>query len=58
MLAATLGWYRRDRAFHDLEERLLHALARDVTGMVAFLIALRLRGGDRGGGKLQKRKIY
>src|SRR5262249_3503934 len=32
MLASALGRHRRDGAFHDLEQRLLHALARDVAG--------------------------
>src|SRR6266702_5444480 len=32
MLASALLRHRRDRAFHDLEQRLLHALARDVAG--------------------------
>ena len=32
MLAAALGRDRRDRPLHDLEQRLLHALARDVAG--------------------------
>src|SRR3954454_13210895 len=32
MLASTLRRYRRDGAFYDLEQRLLHALARDVAG--------------------------
>jgi len=32
MLASALRRHRRDRAFHDLEQRLLHALARDVAG--------------------------
>src|SRR5882672_1640536 len=32
MLAAALRRYRRDGAFHDLEQRLLHALARHVAG--------------------------
>src|SRR6266699_4657942 len=32
MLAAALRRHRRNRAFHDLQERLLHALARDVPG--------------------------
>src|SRR5438309_8689207 len=32
MLAATLRRYRRHGAFHDLQQRLLHALARHVTG--------------------------
>src|SRR5687767_4886184 len=30
VLASTLRWYRSDGAFEDLEQRLLHALARDV----------------------------
>src|SRR6516164_5721402 len=32
MLASALRWHRRDRAFHDLQQGLLHALARDVAG--------------------------
>src|SRR5215467_5120968 len=32
MLATTLGRNRRDGSFHDLEQRLLHALARYVAG--------------------------
>src|SRR6185369_9544045 len=39
MLAAALRRHGRDRAFHDLQERLLHALARDVPrdrGIVGF----------------------
>src|SRR5208282_3002055 len=32
MLAAALRRYARDRALHDLEQCLLHALARDVAG--------------------------
>ena len=32
MLAAALRWNRSDRAFHDLEQRLLHAFARHVAG--------------------------
>ena len=32
MLAAALRRHRRDGAFHDLEQRLLHALARHVAG--------------------------
>jgi hypothetical protein len=32
MLAATLRRHVRDRALHDLEQCLLHALARDVAG--------------------------
>src|SRR5204863_9975666 len=32
MLAAALRRNRSDRAFHDLQQRLLHALARDVAG--------------------------
>jgi hypothetical protein len=32
VLASTLRRYRRDGAFYDLEQRLLHALARDVAG--------------------------
>src|SRR6516165_4499674 len=32
MLASALRRHRRDGAFHDLEQRLLHALARDVAG--------------------------
>jgi hypothetical protein len=32
MLAPALGRHARDRALHDLQERLLHALARDVAG--------------------------
>ena len=32
MLAAALWRHARDRALHDLEQRLLHALARDVAG--------------------------
>src|SRR5262249_20906664 len=32
VLAPALRRHRRDRAFHDLEQRLLHALARDVAG--------------------------
>jgi hypothetical protein len=30
MLATTLRRHRRDRAFNDLQERLLHALARHI----------------------------
>src|ERR1700734_613988 len=30
MLAAALRWHIRGRALHELEQRLLHALARDV----------------------------
>jgi hypothetical protein len=32
VLAAALRWDARDRAFDDLQERLLHPLARDVAG--------------------------
>jgi len=32
MLAAALRRHRGDRALHDLEQRLLHALARHVAG--------------------------
>jgi hypothetical protein len=32
MLASALRRHRRDGAFHDLEQRLLHALARHVAG--------------------------
>src|SRR5262249_25142352 len=32
VLASTLGRYRSDRAFDQLQQRLLHALARDVAG--------------------------
>jgi hypothetical protein len=32
MLAAALRRHRGDRAFDELEQRLLHALARDVAG--------------------------
>src|SRR5262249_8442789 len=32
MLASALRRHRRDGAFHDLEQRLLYALARDVAG--------------------------
>src|SRR2546428_4656355 len=32
MLAAPLRRYRRDGAFHELQQRLLHALARHVAG--------------------------
>src|SRR2546428_6009851 len=32
VLAPALRRHRRDRAFHDLEQGLLHALARDVAG--------------------------
>src|SRR5947209_18399026 len=32
MLASALRRHRGDGAFHDLEQRLLHALARDVAG--------------------------
>src|SRR5260370_25725481 len=32
VLASALRRHRRDGAFHDLEQRLLHALARDVAG--------------------------
>src|SRR5207248_6855918 len=32
MLASALRRHRRDRAFHDLEQRLLHTLARYVAG--------------------------
>src|SRR4029078_4690450 len=32
MLAAALRWHGSDGAFHDLQQRLLHALARDVAG--------------------------
>ena len=32
VLATTLGRHRSDRAFEDLEQRLLDALARDVAG--------------------------
>ena len=32
MLAAALRRHRSDRAFHDLQQRLLHALARHVAG--------------------------
>src|SRR5262249_41877168 len=32
MLASALRRHRRDRAFHDLQQGLLHALARDVAG--------------------------
>src|SRR5262245_23153248 len=32
MLASALRRHRRDRAFHDLEQGLLHTLARDVAG--------------------------
>src|SRR5262249_30448054 len=32
MLASALRGHRRDGAFHDLEQRLLHALARYVAG--------------------------
>src|SRR5262249_16427785 len=32
MLASALGRHRGDGAFHDLEQGLLHALARDVAG--------------------------
>src|SRR6266516_3833279 len=46
MLAAALRRHRRDGAFHDLEQRLLHALARDiardrgVVGLAADLVDL------------------
>ena len=46
MLAATLWRHRRDRAFHDLEQGLLHALARHVArdrrvvGLAADLVDL------------------
>jgi hypothetical protein len=32
MLAAALRRYRRHSAFHDFQQRLLHALARHVAG--------------------------
>ena len=32
MLAPALGRHRRDGAFHNLEQHLLHTLARDVAG--------------------------
>ena len=32
VLAPALRWHRSDGAFYDLEQRLLHALARDVAG--------------------------
>src|SRR6476619_7798330 len=46
MLAAALGRHRGDGSFHDLEQRLLHALARDVAddrwtvGLAADLVDL------------------
>jgi hypothetical protein len=46
MLASPLRRHRRDGAFHDLEQRLLHALARDVArdrrvvGLAADLVDL------------------
>ena len=32
MLAPTLGWYRRNCTFHDLQQGLLHALTRHIAG--------------------------
>src|SRR5690606_29698756 len=46
MLAATLRWHRGNRAFHDLEQRLLDAFARyvardrRVVGLAADLVDL------------------
>jgi hypothetical protein len=39
MLATALRGHRGDGAFHDLEQRLLHALAGDVAGGVVGLAA-------------------
>jgi len=32
MLSASLRWHRRDRSLYQLEQRLLHALSRNITG--------------------------
>src|SRR5271157_1629867 len=40
MLAASLGRHGRHRAFHDLQQRLLHALARHVAGDGRVVAAL------------------
>jgi len=37
MLAAALRRHRRDRALYDLEQRLLHALSRNIAGNRAVL---------------------
>src|SRR5207249_1307292 len=57
VLAAALRWDARDRAFENLQERLLHALAGDVEGLLGLLLADHVlvqhlldfgRGGDLG----------
>src|SRR6202030_1782975 len=41
VLASTLGWDVCDRAFQNLEQRLLHSLARNVAGNRGVLVLLR-----------------